>query len=230
MCSTVREAHHLGDFNAHVGPTTKPGRTSLGNTELANVTATASSHNLGITNTMFHLPTHNKISRMHPRSRHLIDYVITRVKDRRDVRVTNAACDADCWTDHCLIVPKLNFLIQLRSQKAPKKLNTTKLKCHQKAEELQLHMESKLKNLQPNISSVEEKLSSFRDAVHSTTLEVLGTATRRHQDWFDENDREIQSLLEEKHPCFVFTRTTHIVQQGKQPLLTSATKLSSMQD
>jgi len=27
---------------------------------------------------------------------------------------------------------------------------------------------------------------------------VLGPATRNHKDWFDENDVEIQTLLEEK--------------------------------
>ena len=35
--------------------------------------------------------------------------------------------------------------------------------------------------------------------VHSTALQVLGLATRNHQDWFDENDVKIRNLLEEKH-------------------------------
>lgn len=39
----------------------------------------------------------------------------------------------------------------------------------------------------------------FRDAVYSTAFEHLGPATRRNQDWFDENDKEIQALLLEKH-------------------------------
>ncbi|KAL8605580.1 hypothetical protein ACOMHN_031517 [Nucella lapillus] len=63
---------------------------------------------------MFRLPTRNKTTWMHPRSRHwhLIDYVIIRAKDRQDVGITKAVCGADCWTDNRLIVSKLKFSIQ----------------------------------------------------------------------------------------------------------------------
>ena len=30
-------------------------------------------------------------------------------------------------------------------------------------------------------------------------MDSLGTVARKHQDWFDENDKEIQGRLEEKH-------------------------------
>ena len=30
-------------------------------------------------------------------------------------------------------------------------------------------------------------------------MDSLGPLSRKHQDWFDENDKEIQGLLEEKH-------------------------------
>ena len=48
-------------------------------------------HELLIPNTVFRLPTRNKTSWMHPRSKHwhLIDYVIVRRRDRQDVRVTD---------------------------------------------------------------------------------------------------------------------------------------------
>lgn len=116
---------------------------------------------------------------MHPRSRHwhLIDYVFTRAKDRQDVRLTKAMCAADCWTDHRLIISSLNFLIQPKrrppGQKVAKKINTTKLKCPQNSEELQHNLDCKLKNLQPDHGSVEEKWASFRDAVHSAALEIF---------------------------------------------------------
>ena len=45
----------------------------------------------------------------------------------------------------------------------------------------------------------EENWTVFRDTVHSSAIDSLGPVSRRHQDWFDENDEEIQGLLEEKH-------------------------------
>ena len=68
-------------------------------------------HELLITNTVFRLPTRRKTTWMHPRSKHwhLIDYVIVRRKDRQDVRVTKTMYGADCWTDHRLVVSKLNL-------------------------------------------------------------------------------------------------------------------------
>ena len=35
--------------------------------------------------------------------------------------------------------------------------------------------------------------------VHSSAATTIGHPSRKHQDWFDENDEEIKLLLEEKH-------------------------------
>ncbi|KAL8583564.1 hypothetical protein ACOMHN_028335 [Nucella lapillus] len=112
---------------------------------------------------MFRLPTRNKTTWIHARSRHwhLIDYVIIRAKDRQDVQITKAVCGADCWTDHRLIVSKLKFSIQQKrrpqGQKVAKKLNITKLKCPHTVQKLQLNLDNKLENLQANHDRVEEK-------------------------------------------------------------------------
>ena len=34
-----------------------------------------------------------------------------------------------------------------------------------------------------------------------TTAEVVGLSTRKHQDWFDEANKEILELLKKKHSC-----------------------------
>ena len=45
------------------------------------------------------------------------------------------------------------------------------------------------------------ELDSFflQNVVHSSAATTLGHPSRKHQDWFDDNDEEIVSLLEEKH-------------------------------
>ena len=45
----------------------------------------------------------------------------------------------------------------------------------------------------------EENWTVFRDTIHSSATDSLGPVSRKHQDWFNENDEEIQGLLEEKH-------------------------------
>ena len=52
-----------------------------------------------------------------------------------------------------------------------------------------------------NLSSEdpEENWTVFHKTVLSSAASTLGHPSRKHQDWFDENDDEIQRLLEEKH-------------------------------
>jgi len=64
-----------------------------------------------------------------------------------------------------------------------------------------LNLESKLRDLLSFDSSVEEQWVNFRDAVQSASLEVFGPVIRHHQDWFDDNDNEIETLLEENTAC-----------------------------
>ena len=93
-----------------------------------------SENELLISNTIFRLPTRNKTTWMHPRSKHwhLIDFVIVRKKDRQDVRVTTSMCGADCWTDHRLIISKMKLRIipkrHPQGRTAPKRMDVLKLK------------------------------------------------------------------------------------------------------
>ncbi|KAJ4947020.1 hypothetical protein JOQ06_009062 [Pogonophryne albipinna] len=93
----------LGDFNARVGRNHHLWRGTLGREGVGNTNSNGillltkcSEHNLVITNTLFRQKTKFKTSWMHPRSKlwHLIDYVIVRSKDRRDVLNTRAMTSA----------------------------------------------------------------------------------------------------------------------------------------
>ena len=41
----------------------------------------------------------------------------------------------------------------------------------------------------------------MKTILQETTAEVVSLSTRKHQDWFDEADKEIQELLENKRSC-----------------------------
>ena len=64
---------------------------------------------LTITNTLFKQPEIHTVTWMHPRSKHwhLIDYIITRHRDIRDI--TWAMRGVDCWTDHVLLQCRAAF-------------------------------------------------------------------------------------------------------------------------
>ena len=140
----------LGDFNARVGTDHQTWEGVIGTEGIGKCNSNGllflkkrTEHELLTINTVFRLPTRNEKSWMHPRSKHwhLIDYIIVRRKDRQDVRVKKTMCGADCWTDHRLVVSKLNLRIQParrpQGKKVPKRLDVSKLKKRQ--QEASLH-------------------------------------------------------------------------------------------
>ena len=117
--------------------------------------------------------------------------------------MTKTMCGADCWTDHRLVVSKLNLCIQPvrqpQGKKVPKKLDVSKLKQDSKRQAFVNDLCSCLDALEHSSEDVDESWTVFRDTVHSSAMDSVGPVSRKHQDWFDENDKEIQGLLEEKH-------------------------------
>ena len=141
--------------------------------------------------------------------------------------MTKTICGADCWTDHRLVVSKLNLRIQPvrrpQGKKVPKKLDVSKLKQDSKRQAFVNDLCSHLVALEHSSEDVDENWTVFRDTVHSSAMDSLEPVSRKHQDWFDENDKEIQGLLEEKHP-------KHKAYFRNVSSVSSKTAYSNMQD
>ena len=127
--------------------------------------------------------------------------------------MTKTMCGADCWRDHRLVVSKLNLRIQPvrrpQGKKVTKKLDVSKLKQNSKRQAFVNDLCSHLDELEHSSEDVDESWTVFKDTVHSSTKDSLGPVCRKHQDWFNENDKEIQGLIEEKHQKHKAYTTQH---------------------
>ncbi|BHF85016.1 hypothetical protein SprV_1002817400 [Sparganum proliferum] len=255
LLTTVSKADKLivlGEFNVRVGTDHTAWRGVLGPHGLCGsndngllLLRTCAEHRLILTNTFFCLPEREKATWRHPRSRqwHLLDYVLVRRRDQRDVLVTKAIAGADGWTDHRLVISKMRIRLQPRrrpqGKRPPRKLNVALLSLPAHHLHLSTELAQRLDNLPiaaaddaasaaaaEEQASVENRWCQLRDTIQSTALDVLGRARRQHQDWFDDNDAAISNLLTEKnrlHKAYVdhptadnkaaFYRCRHQLQQ-----------------
>jgi len=83
--------------------------------------------------------------------------------------------------------------------KLPWRLNVARLKDPVTQELLSANIKTALELVPIEEGTKTDRIwGAIRDAIYKASFDSVGTTKRRHQDWFDENDQHIQSLLENK--------------------------------
>ena len=186
----------FGDFNVTVCIDYKTWSNVIGRNDVGKCNSngllllqSCAEYGLLITNTLFHLHTHNKTPSMQPHFKHwdLMDFVITRWRNLQDVRVTKALCGAECWTDHRLIITKLNVHIQPihqpQGKRVPKRFNIfSKLQFLPVRQLLYEDLKQKLLELKMSETDVKLNWNALKDLLYSIALHHF-SHMYKHQDW-----------------------------------------------
>ena len=72
------------------------------------------------------------------------------------------------------------------------------MKCTSAQTELKERLHELLPTPPTDSDTVEDAWTVFRDAVFSAAEKTLGFKRHKHQDWFDQNNKEILTLTEAK--------------------------------
>ena len=215
----------IGDFNARIGRENDKwplvvGKHGIekGNSNGELLLALCSEFELIVTNTMFKQKDERKTTWMHPRSRHwhMIDFIITRCRDKMDIHSTRAMRGANCWTDHQMLRSKVAFRIRQKHNRQGTskltKLNNAKLSTISHRESFEQEMESTPAQCEEKENSTQdEEWAALQHVVYNTAKTYLGRPDRKHQDWFDPNDQELQTLMsrrDQAHQRVLQTRST----------------------
>ena len=202
----------MGDFNARVGSDHESWENTIGRHGFGNVNSNGTrllslcaQNELCITNTFFQQADRHKTTWMHPGSKqwHMIDYVITRHRDIKEVFHTRAMCGSTAWSDHRLVRTKLAVKIktpQHRHRLKPKKKpDLSKLHSPLVREILSVKLQEGYVAADLPRATASASWDVFQDITLKISEEVLGYPTRKHRDWFDENDPLIKPLLHTLH-------------------------------
>ncbi|XP_076028386.1 uncharacterized protein LOC143017482 [Oratosquilla oratoria] len=206
----------LGDFSARVGANYNNWNGVLGlhstgrmNSNGLMLLSMCAENHLAITNTMFRQADKYKTTWLHPRSRqwHLIDFVICHQRDIRDVKITRAMRGAECWTDHRLVRCILSMHIIPPHRKMPKTIkpayNVARLKNSQQRNVFAGDLDNRLIAHGPLTGCPTQQWEQFNSLVTESARATIGPRKRIHQDWFDENNKTIKSLLDNKQKAFI---------------------------
>lgn len=203
----------LGDFNARVGSRSDLWEDVIGPHGIGNMNSNGhrllslcSQYSLTITNTLFRMKAKFKTSWMHPRSKrwHLLDYIIVRRSQVREVLVTRAMRGAECWTDHRMIMSKMRLMLRPTPSRHLAKRRPKANYAALSNQKMKLAFQEKVKLAIESVGpftpdNLNEQWNSLADQLMDEARSTLGPSPKKHKDWFEEQDSEIQKLLKEKH-------------------------------
>ena len=115
-----------------------------------------------------------------------------------------------CSTDHRLIRAKVAIRIapkHRKQQTSRRKLDVGKLKDLETSNQFKGDLQERLLSKPDDNLTVEEHWTHVKTALTDACKEAIGFKTKRHQDWFNENDKEIKQLIESKRQAITDWQT-----------------------
>ena len=150
---------------------------------------------------MFQLKNTLKNTWQHLRSKHWhqLDHALANLTARQLITVAKVNPTADCFTDHKLLVCKCRFSIKPKKKgtKPPKILDTRF--DRERKDKLELF-------LNENLPDCIEDWDHFKELLQNAARHTFGKKKKISNDWFDDQDAEIQELLRTLLFIFLFLR------------------------
>ena len=114
----------------------------------------------------------------------MIDFIITRCRDKMDIHSTRAVRGANRWTDHQMLRSKVAFRIRQKHNRQgaskPTKLNTAKLSTISHRESFEQEMDSALAQWEEKENSTPaEEWAALQQVVYNTAKTYLSKPDRK---------------------------------------------------